>query len=125
VIRIGEGAPILDGKRDDAYEGSATLRSGGSTVSLSSDPRNLHILIESAAATFSFTIQHAGRVTGEAAVAASPPEPMERSRPRPAGARRSSSRKRSGKRRDGRPSCACLTPSCPDRSGDQRVENGR
>jgi len=60
VIRIIDAPPVLDGRRDDAYEGSAAFRSGSSTVCLVSDPRNLHVLMDSSAPTFGFTIQRAG-----------------------------------------------------------------
>ncbi len=65
-VPIVDEPPATDGQKDDGYvKVNAT---NGDEISLLSDPRNLHIFVQSARPEIALTFKHAGPVTGEVRV---------------------------------------------------------
>ncbi len=65
-VPITDDPPATDAKREDAYAKLAVVN--GEDVWLLSDPRNLHIFVESAKPEVVLTFQHAPLVVGEARI---------------------------------------------------------
>ena len=65
-VPISDESPVIDAKRDAAYvkvEGT-----NGEDIALLSDPRNLHIHVQSSKPEVTLSFQHAGPVSGEARI---------------------------------------------------------
>jgi rRNA maturation RNase YbeY len=65
-VPIIDESPVIDGKRDATYvklEGT-----NGEDIALLSDPRNLHIHVQSSKPEVTLSFQHAGPVSGEARI---------------------------------------------------------
>ena len=65
LVRIVDDRPETDGRPDRVYEESQAIVHEDTRVSLISDPKNLHVLIESAAERATVRIEQAGDVQGE------------------------------------------------------------
>lgn len=77
VVRLTDEPPLTDGAKDAHYAKSATLGDDTARVSLVSDPRNLHIFIETSRPQLTVTFQEENG-DGRSAKTASLPEPDSR-----------------------------------------------
>jgi hypothetical protein len=65
LIRIVDAPPVTDGRRDKVYSKSQSIDRSSAHISFVSDPRNLHMFIESEKPKVAIQIQHTGPVVGE------------------------------------------------------------
>ena len=65
LVRMVGDPPKTDGKLDTVYDKSQPIGSPEARVTLVSDPKSLHVFIESRADRVDLTIRHAGEVQGE------------------------------------------------------------
>ena len=68
LIRVVDDPPVTDGLRDSIYSKSQSLESEGVKLTFLSDPKNLHVFIESSQPEVSIKIRHTEPVAGEARV---------------------------------------------------------
>jgi len=57
LVRFVDAPPVTDGQRDAAYDQSASVNVGPTTVSLVADPKNLHVFVRSGRPTVTLTIE--------------------------------------------------------------------
>jgi hypothetical protein len=59
LVRMVDTPPTTDGKKDAIYAKSQSVTTGGTMVTAISDPKNLHLLVESNAPSVTLTLKHA------------------------------------------------------------------